>query len=133
MTLEEVTGRRAMHELSLAQEVLRTVNDSARDNGIRRVTRIKLVIGKMSGVLPEALRFSFDAGREIVPAWTPGLFAATRLDIAEKEATAKCRRCGEAFPVADLFDLPRPCPACGSTDLSLDGGLEMFIDLFEGD
>ncbi|MHB8946637.1 MAG: hydrogenase maturation nickel metallochaperone HypA/HybF [Bacillota bacterium] len=122
-----------MHELSLAQEVLSTINDSARDNGIRRVTRVRLVIGTMSGVLPEALRFSFDAVREVVPAWTPGLFAATRLDILEKEATAKCRRCGEAFPVGDLSDLPSPCPVCGSTDLSLDGGLELFIDLFEGD
>ena len=46
-----------MHELGLTQEILEIVTQRAQE---RKVTRVVLEIGKLSCVLPDAIRFCFD-------------------------------------------------------------------------
>lgn len=118
-----------MHELSLAYEILRSVDAAAKENGLARVTRVGVVVGKMSSVLPEALAFSFDAIKAEVTSWTPGVFAGARLEIEEREVEARCRACGHLFALGqDLV-----CPKCGASTLDLAGGTELFIDSFDGE
>ena len=65
-----------MHELGIAQEVVALVAADARGT----VTRVVLEIGKLSAVLPEAIRFCFDlcsdgtvvAGAELDIVLVPG-------------------------------------------------------------
>jgi hydrogenase nickel incorporation protein HypA/HybF len=45
-----------VHELGLTQEILEIVTERARE---RRVKRVVLEIGKLSCVLPDAIRFCF--------------------------------------------------------------------------
>ena len=49
-----------MHEMSLAEGVLQIVEDAARSQGFSQVTAVRLEIGRLSSVEPEALRFCFD-------------------------------------------------------------------------
>ena len=49
-----------MHEMALAQSMLEIVERTARDNGGGRVTLVRIEIGALSHVEPEALRFGFD-------------------------------------------------------------------------
>ncbi|GAB3198850.1 hypothetical protein GCM10027062_14120 [Nocardioides hungaricus] len=66
-----------MHELAVMRSVVETVAEHAAG---RRVTRIRLVVGERSGVLPHALEFCFDlacadtplAGAELVLDARPG-------------------------------------------------------------
>lgn len=49
-----------MHEVSIAHAVLAEVTSSAEGHGIERVGRITLRIGRLAGVVEDALRFGFE-------------------------------------------------------------------------
>ena len=59
---------RPMHELSIMQSALSLALDQARQAGAARVHTIRLRIGALSGVVPDALEFAFEA-------LTPGTLA----------------------------------------------------------
>ena len=53
--------RQTMHELSIMQSALDQVLEKARQAGASRVHAIRLRIGALSGVVPDALQFAFEA------------------------------------------------------------------------
>lgn len=107
-----------MHELSIAQSVVEAVTERVGD---RRVRTIRLQVGKLSGVVPDALRFSFD----LVTDGTSAQGAS--LEIEEPEGRAHCHTCEADIVLPDLLLL---CP-CGSADVKLVGGQELLISSVE--
>jgi hydrogenase nickel incorporation protein HypA/HybF len=103
-----------MHELAVTQSVVDAVLERT---GEHRVVEVRLRVGRLSGVVPEAMRFCFDLVTEGTP-----LQGAT-LDIDEPEGSAACRRCGSTFALCDLILL---CP-CGSADVDVLTGRELAI------
>ncbi|MCW0213073.1 MAG: hydrogenase maturation nickel metallochaperone HypA [Pseudonocardia sp.] len=103
-----------MHELSVTQGVVDAVVDALPG---RRITRVDLDIGALSGVEPEALRFCFD----LVTAGT-GLEGA-ELVIAELPGRAHCEDCGSDFVLDTCILLCR----CGSADVRVRSGQELQI------
>lgn len=102
-----------MHELSITQNVVATVEE--RIDG--RVTGVRVEIGPLSGILPDAVRFCFDVvceGTRLDGAW---------LEIVEPSALARCRRCGTEFQPKDLIVL---CD-CGSAEVTVLAGQELRI------
>ncbi|OIQ12656.1 hydrogenase maturation nickel metallochaperone HypA [Neomoorella thermoacetica] len=69
-----------MHELAIMQEILEIVTRNAHSHGLHRVTKIKLVIGKLRAVEPECLEFCFNVLKEDIP-----LIAKAALEIEIKE------------------------------------------------
>lgn len=67
-----------MHELSLTAELLKLLKRDAQQKDIKRIRKVKLVIGAMTSVLPSALEFSFYALKE------GPLFEGAQLEIEEK-------------------------------------------------
>ena len=51
-----------MHELGIVYHIIRDVENVARANGVRRVSSVTLLLGEVSGVVPDLL---LDAGRRI--------------------------------------------------------------------
>jgi len=104
-----------MHELSIATGVVEICEQHAAG---RRVLAVSLEIGALSGVVPEALEFCFEAA-------THGtLLEGARLDIARIAATGFCAACGTVAAISALFD---PCPQCGGFPLELRSGEEMRV------
>ena len=103
-----------MHELAITESVVDAVSQRVDDG---RVTRVVLEIGKLSGVVPDALRFCFD-----VCAAGTALEGAT-LDIVEIAARARCRTCDAELTLQDCIAL---C-ACGSADLEFLSGQQLTI------
>ena len=103
-----------MHELAITQGIVETIAERCAG---ARVTRVLLSIGKLSGVVPDAVRFCFDLVAEDTPV------AGARLDIEEPEGRARCRSCGHEHGVRDLVLL---CP-CGSADLDVLCGENLSI------
>ncbi|MDR0736755.1 MAG: hydrogenase maturation nickel metallochaperone HypA [Zoogloeaceae bacterium] len=111
-----------MHEMSLAEGILRILEDTARQEAARRITRVTLEIGALANVEIEALRFCFDAAiRDTVA-------AAAQLDIRVLPGHGWCMPCGRTVPLAALAD---PCPQCGSFQVQAVGGMEMRIKEIE--
>lgn len=103
-----------MHEMAIAQSIVEAILDEV--DG-RRVIVVRLSVGELSGVAPEAIRFCFD----VIVEGT--VLAGTALDIDQPVGTARCRSCENDFIVADLVLL---CP-CGSTSVTLQTGRELTI------
>jgi len=107
-----------MHELGIAQEVVALVCEHARGE---RVTRVVLQIGKLSAVLPDAIRFCFDLCSEGT------VVEGAELEIVEVPGRALCRECGGDV----TLDRPFGRCACGSTDLEWLAGEELKVKEFE--
>jgi hydrogenase nickel incorporation protein HypA/HybF len=107
-----------MHELSITRNIVAIVDEAARG---RRVCRVKLRIGKLSGVMPDAVAFCF----EIVAQGTS--LAGARLDIEEIEGRARCRVCDAEFARPHLA---AACP-CGARHFTPVSGEELKIAAME--
>jgi hydrogenase nickel incorporation protein HypA/HybF len=111
-----------MHEMALAESMLEIVAATARRNGAGRVVVVRLEIGALAHVEPEALRFCFDAV-------TRGSVAeAARLDIVSTPGAAWCMQCAQTVPLASRG---APCPQCGSYQLAVAQGEEMRVQEIE--
>ena len=107
-----------MHELSIAEAVVERVLDRTGD---RPVSCVRLRVGRLCGVVPDALDFCF----EVATAGTPLEGAALVID--QPDGRAHCRRCGAHFAVADLILLCR----CGSADVEVVAGEELVVTSVE--
>ena len=103
-----------MHELAITQSVVDTIAE--RTSGAQ-VTLVRLDIGKLSGVVPDAVAFCFD----LVANGTP--LEGAKLEISEPSGQAHCRTCSTEFEIDSLILL---CP-CGSADVDVLAGRELAI------
>jgi len=102
------------HELSITQSVVDAVCERAAGRTVRSV---KVQIGALTAVVPEAMLFCFDLVVEGTVA------EGARLDIERRPGAARCRECGADFVLSDLILL---CP-CGSADVAVTAGRELTI------
>lgn len=107
-----------MHEMALAESMLEIVEETARRNGAARVTAVRLELGALSHVAPDALRFCFDAVTR------GGVADGARLEIVATAGQAWCMPCGESVPLAQRGE---PCPRCGSYQLNVTQGEAMRL------
>jgi hydrogenase nickel incorporation protein HypA/HybF len=107
-----------MHELGLTQEILDIVLQRAQE---RKVRRVVLEIGRLSCVLPDAIRFCFD----LCAAGT--MADGAELEIVEPPGRGRCRQCGDELALHAAFTR---C-ACGSSDIEWLSGEELKIKAME--
>ncbi len=107
-----------MHELAITQSIVEAIVERT-DHA--RVTAVHVIIGKVSGVVLDAVRFCF----ELVAVGSP--VEGARLEIDEPLGRARCRECDRQFEVDGLVVL---C-ACGSADVEVLGGDELLIRAVE--
>lgn len=108
-----------MHELSITRNIVAIVAERAAG---QRVTRVRLAIGRLSAIQPEAIRFCFD----ICAAGT--VAAGAVLEIIEVPGRARCQGCGAEIEL--LIPVGR-CSACSTGTLKLIAGEEMLIKEIE--
>ncbi len=103
-----------MHELSITRSVVTTITGRLGDAPVRR---IRLEVGRLSGIVPDSMRFCF----EMVAAGTTCEGAA--LEIDEPPGRAHCRSCGADFDTDEVL----PLCACSSADIAVLGGTQLRI------
>ncbi|MBK8175148.1 MAG: hydrogenase maturation nickel metallochaperone HypA [Rhodospirillales bacterium] len=107
-----------MHELALCQSVVDVVLEQARQYRFDRVETVRLEIGALSCVAPDALDFCFAAVAR-------GTIAdGARLEILAVPGEAWCLDCGMTVP---LGDRAAACPRCAGYRLQVTGGEGMRI------
>lgn len=107
-----------MHELGITRNIVSIVCDAAKG---RKVHRVTLEIGQLSGVMGAAIEFCF----ETVAKGT--LLQDATLDIRQITGRARCDACGSEFEQATLF---AACH-CGSRRLTRLQGEELRIRSME--
>jgi hydrogenase nickel incorporation protein HypA/HybF len=108
-----------VHELAIAESIVRIAGDHAAG---RPVTRVEVLVGHLRQVVPSALAFSFDLVAEGTAV------AGAELAIVEVEAAGRCRACGAESRLADF---PLACRACGSLDVEVTAGEELYVGSLE--
>jgi hydrogenase nickel incorporation protein HypA/HybF len=103
-----------MHEMAITESVIAAVSEKVGD---RRVRRVSLVVGRLSGVVAESLYFYYDLSTEGTP------LEGSKLEIIDVPGRARCRSCGAEVELEDMIAL---C-TCGSADLEILSGEELTI------
>jgi hydrogenase nickel incorporation protein HypA/HybF len=103
-----------MHEMAITESVISAVSEKV---GERRVQRVSLAVGRLSGVVAESLYFYFDLATEGTP------LEGSKLEIIDIPGRARCRSCGAEVELEDMIAL---C-TCGSADLEILSGEELTI------
>lgn len=106
-----------MHELSIAHAVVSTVT-AALPAQPPPVTTVRLLIGDLSGVVPQALEFAYDVATIDTP------LAGSHLVIERAPVIIDCPRCGRG-QLTDIRDFS--CPTCGDLCGNVVGGKELEI------
>ncbi len=111
-----------MHELSIISSLFEILLQKAGEQKALKITGVKLNVGKLSGVVPESLETAFEFYKK-------GTIAETaELEIEELPLKVLCQDCGlEALQDSYIF----VCPACGSTNLKIRQGTELFLEKIE--
>jgi hydrogenase nickel incorporation protein HypA/HybF len=87
-----------------------------------RVDRVLLVVGDLRQVVPEVMIFCYEVAVEDT------LLAGSRLELISRPIRRRCVACGIVFEGEDAFS---PCPACGSPEAELAGGMELYVESVE--
>jgi hydrogenase nickel incorporation protein HypA/HybF len=111
-----------VHELSVAQGLLEIIEEEARPYPGARVTRVLVRIGKLSAVVPDALRFAF----EVIT--RGGIAEGASLEIEEVPLRIRCRQCAQEYTLEDPFMV---CPRCEGLDVEMVSGRELEITSME--
>lgn len=108
-----------MHEMSLAMAVVDQVEETGRANGETGVEQVRLQVGELAGVVPEALHFCFEL------ACAGGLLEGAELVTEPVAARARCAAC----PLEWATGMPPQlcCPQCDRPTSELLSGRELHI------
>ena len=95
-----------------------------RQNGLSRVHKVCIEIGKLSGVDREALEFALGA---IAP---ESAISGAEIEITVPALLLSCRRCETDYEAESADDLR--CPGCGEARFELRRGRDMLVTAIEG-
>ena len=107
-----------MHELSIAMSIVEIAEQNVRQANRSEVTEIELDVGKLSGVVFDALEFA------MVEAVKDTVLENAKRKINCIPGKAKCNDCGCEFEVEDIYT---PCPKCASFDNEVISGKELKV------
>src|SRR4030042_6855133 len=108
-----------MHALPLVASLFEILEAKARENQATKIVGVRLKVGKLAGVVPEFIASAFDIYKQDTIA------AEARLEIEEVPLKLRCRDCAAEI-VKEEYSLL--CPSCGSTDLEMLEGMDLFLD-----
>jgi hydrogenase nickel incorporation protein HypA/HybF len=108
-----------MHELGLCEDIVAAIEQRAQE---RPVARVKIRVGRLHHVHPEAFAQSF------AMAAAGGVVDGADADLVLLPVTAHCRACGLDTEAEELI---YSCSACGSFDVELTGGEELVLESIE--
>src|SRR5262245_28092230 len=111
-----------MHELSIALSMIEMASAEVASRGNPRVSALHLKLGPLSGVVKEALLFSYEIGCDGTP------LEGSQLVIEEVPVLIECPACGPRS-IETVQDLR--CPQCGSLDAQVKQGRELELVALE--
>lgn len=112
-----------MHELSIALSIVEMAQEEAHRQGATEVKAVHLKLGLLSGVMQDALRFSYGISCDGT------MLEGSELVIKEEPAVIYCDRCVAERSLRSIQGLV--CPDCGTTACKLVRGRELELVALE--
>lgn len=112
-----------MHELSIALGIIEGVEEELSRRDRARVSTVYLRLGPLSGVVKDALLFSYDLACEGTQ------LAGSTLAVEETPIVLYCAHCGEERPAVSLQHLS--CAICDTPSADIRSGSELEVFALE--
>lgn len=110
-----------MHELTVAVQIRRSLEtELASDDGTLVADVVRVQVGALSGIVPEALQFAWPHAVADSAA-----LGSARLDIDWIEVQLHCAACNEVYTLTEFRSLR--CPQCRSPGVEIVAGDELDI------
>ncbi len=113
-----------MHEFSICSRIVEAALDAydRLPTTPKRLCKVRVVVGRLHQIVPDYLATAYDVlTRDTVA-------AGSEIEVISKPVSALCRSCGWQGEL----DLPLfRCGPCGSFDLQLEGGKELYLEHIE--
>lgn len=113
-----------MHEMAIAMALIDEAEKVAREQNARAIPGITVVVGRLSGTDPDALRAVFDLAAEET------LAKGAKLEIEMREPSVRCLACGKRSQPKPPF---MTCQACGAMEVEVESGRELYIKAMDVD
>ena len=112
-----------MHEISIVEALIEQVEKEIDRGGHQgRVARLDLVIGRLSGVSVDSVRFAFQM-------LAPGtVVQRAEIHVDQPRAACVCGVCGQRTEIEELIV---QCPACRSDRIHIEGGNQLLLQSIE--
>ncbi len=112
-----------MHEMAIVQNIIDILEQQAKLHNAKRILKINLEFGALTGVMPAAITFGFEVLSK------GGIAEGAEVDISIVPIKVYCFECGKEFEL----EVYQPfCPVCSSASLQiLQGRDEMRIASLE--
>lgn len=132
-----------MHELALADAVVKTALSVAADAGLTRISRIVVTVGELQQIDRDTFAYLLT---EVMPG-TDSRLASAEFVVEDEAAGFRCRACGTGFEasppgddageavhfVPELAHAYLRCPGCGSPDFDIVAGRGVTLRTVEGE
>jgi hydrogenase nickel incorporation protein HypA/HybF len=117
-----------MHEMSIAHSLVGIIEQEMARHSVSTLIRVKVKYGRISAIVPEALRTAF----EVMTMDTP--MQGAKLEIEEVPLVAGCRECGREFTPQGEDLMIMTCPHCGAEfGHEIISGKDLYIDELEAE
>ena len=113
-----------MHELSITKSVLSIALEQAKAASAKKITKINLTIGELSGIVDECVQFYF----ELLSKDT--IAAKAILTFDRIPTRLRCRKCGATFSPGGTGWV---CPNCQEQTIEIISGRECHVSSIEVD
>lgn len=107
-----------MHELGVVFEIIKTVENFAKINQLKKIDTLVLQIGELSSMIPRYIEACYPAAVEGT------VLQDTKLEIEVLPGNGICKKCNKVF---NLIENSNKCPKCGSKHWELLCGKEFMI------
>ncbi len=106
-----------MHEWSIACALVKEAENEARRQGASKINSVEVVIGTLTGVVPELFMHAYDAAR------SGTMLEKAELKLEMNPCRGFCRQCNKSVEAGGVFPV---CPNCGE-GFEFEGGEGIFL------
>jgi hydrogenase nickel incorporation protein HypA/HybF len=111
-----------MHELSIARNVVEIADGVVREARADRAIMVRVRVGLLAGVAPEALAFCYEAAARGTR------LEGSRLVVESAPLVLRCPVCPRDIEAPDVR---LACPVCGTPTADVRGGRELTVESVE--
>lgn len=111
-----------MHELSIAMGIVEAATEEAQRRGVQ-VSAVHLRLGALSGVVKDALLFSYEVACQDTP------IAGSKLLVEDVPIVIFCEKCNGEKTLSSLQSFA--CPECGTPTMNIIHGKELEVFALE--
>ena len=111
-----------MHEFTVTKSIVSIILEKAREVQARKITKVELLVGRLTGYVPECIELQFKMLSHNTAA------AGASLVFHQPPTKLHCRKCMRDY-TSDSLNLI--CPECRTLEIDIQSGSELYVESME--